>query len=54
MKNLKVILELKKGIIDAIKVPANVDIEIRDYDLAEDGPELKKDNQGKSYNPIYF
>lgn len=50
----EVILIMKSGCVFGLNVPDNVHIEIRDYDICELSPEVKKDDEGKYYNPIYF
>jgi hypothetical protein len=51
----KLILTIKSGIIEVITMPKNLDIEIRDYDILDcNPPDLKKDENGNDYYPIYF
>ena len=55
-KKKKVVVTLNGGIVDLIKIPKGISLEIRDYDLASNDSdkeahknELRKDDLGREY-----
>jgi len=54
MKKKKVIISLNSGLIDTVKIPKGVKLEIRDYDIAGDVGEVRNDNTGLGYVRTVF
>jgi len=47
---MKVIITIKHGMIEVVKLPKNIDVEIHDYDIDGCDPtELHKDEDGGLY-----
>ena len=49
---MKVILGLKNGVVELIKKPKEVSIEVRDYTIWEETENIKKDDIGEYYEII--